>query len=120
MFRKNETANECIDYVQFKLSNGQTTQKFCGILNTAFSMDHRFQDPFHYSANGIGTAKSQKDLEVIIFISKEPLQEGETMNLEIAFTLYTGKGAGCQEYFSLCCAIGSANTKEPQGWNISA
>lgn len=90
VFRKNETANECIDYVQFRLSNGQTTQKFCGILNTGFSMDHRFQDIGRYNSWGMGAAKSRKEIEVVIFISKEPLQEGETMDLEIAFTLYTG------------------------------
>lgn len=53
-------------------------------------MDHRFQDTYRYNSWGIGAAKSKKEIEVTIFISKEPLQEDETMDLEIVFTLYNG------------------------------
>lgn len=90
------------------MNNGQTTQKFCGILNTGFSMDHHFQDSFKYNSWGIGAAKSKKEIEVIIFISKEPLQEGETMDLEIAFTLYTGKS----RFYCFVAQSVLRNTKE--------
>lgn len=91
IFRKNETTNECIDYVQFRLYDGQTTQKYCGILSTSYSMAGQFQESIRFDSWGMGAAKSRKEIEVIIFISKEPLLEGETMDLEIAFTLYTGE-----------------------------
>lgn len=54
-------------------------------------MDRRFQESYRYNSWGVGAAASQNEMEVIIFISKEPLQDGETMDLEIAFTLYTGE-----------------------------
>lgn len=54
-------------------------------------MDHRFQESPTYDSWGLGAAKSKEEIEVIIFISKEPLQDGETMDLEIVFTLYTGE-----------------------------
>lgn len=97
IFRKNDTTNECIDFVQFRLNNGETTQKYCGILSTSYSMAGQFQESTNKYRNwGMGAAKSKKEIEVIVFIAKEPLQEGETMDLKIAFTLYTGEG---------CCVI---------------
>lgn len=91
MFRRNETTNECIDYVEFRLSNGKRTQKYCGIVTTGYSMDRRFEDSSRYNSWGLGAVKSEKEVEVFIFISKEPLQEGESVELEIAFTFYAGE-----------------------------
>lgn len=93
VFRRNETTNECIDYVQFRLSNGQITQKYCGIVTTGFSLDRRFQDSYRDNmwGMGLGAVKSKGAVEVMIFIDKEPLEEDESMELVMVFTLYTGE-----------------------------
>lgn len=102
VFRRNETTNECIDYVQFRLSNGQITQKYCGIITTGFSLDRRFQDSYRDNmwGMGLGAVKSEKGVEVVIFIDKEPLQEDESMELVMVFTFYTGE-IGSERYFKV-------------------
>lgn len=90
-FRKNDTTNECIDYVQFTNNESQSSRKYCGVLNTALIiMESTVQSRFIENEE-FGGFRSKKELKVTIFISKDPLRQDEEMDLNIVFTSYRGK-----------------------------
>lgn len=91
IFRKNESTGECIDYIQFKSHDDSMSKKYCGRLSAALSMDSQFENSiFTNSAFGDNAFESRSQLEVIIFVSKEPLRNDEEMDLRIVFTSYRG------------------------------
>lgn len=92
VFRKNLSTDECIDYVQYKRSDGSTSKKYCGRLNAALGMDRIFA-PDVYATELAPTVNSFIDptgiVDVNIYISREALKAYEEMELEIAFTTFS-------------------------------
>lgn len=85
-FRKNETTGDCIDFVQFRGRNGQTSKKICGDLPRGDIAEYgnklsEFEE--HTTFDG--------KIDTQIFISRDKLQPGETMDLEIVYTAFKRK-----------------------------
>lgn len=91
VFRKNESNDECIDYVQYKRQDGSSSKKYCGRLHSALGMDPIFA-PDAYVTNLQPTINSFDEpigqLDVYIYVAREPLHSYEEMELEIVFTSY--------------------------------
>ncbi|XP_011639477.2 uncharacterized protein LOC105428722 [Pogonomyrmex barbatus] len=99
-FRRN--GDQCLDYVRFKRSDGHHTAKFCGeidrswIMSLPISKDDLDADSFNYAE--YDSVKKWKPwsigdiamIETEIFISKERVPSGQTLDLLIVYTPYKG------------------------------
>ncbi|XP_015187678.1 PREDICTED: uncharacterized protein LOC107072341 [Polistes dominula] len=94
-FRRNKT--QCLDYVQFKRSDFQRTQKFCGNYDRSTTKYYPVPEPENntYESASIfsGSTYAEFDtkgmLETIVFISKEKhLLTEEIISLTLVYTPY--------------------------------
>ncbi|XP_025834558.1 uncharacterized protein LOC108741543 isoform X1 [Agrilus planipennis] len=101
ILRKNETTNECIDYIQFKRDDGSNISRHCGYLNAELSMGKHFA-PYPFSSDLAPTGNSYIDpkgkLIATIFVSREPLLEGEETDFLLVFTSYKSCMWNKQDY----------------------
>lgn len=80
-FRRNETTNECIDYINFRDPlNDNSSGRMCGDFNL-----QEFQAEGQFFANFGGKVITE------IFISKEKLEAGKIMDIQIAYTAFSRK-----------------------------
>lgn len=78
-FRRNETTNECIDYINFRDPlNDNSSGRMCGDFNL-----QEFQAEGQFFANFGGKVITE------IFISKEKLEAGKIMDIQIAYTAFS-------------------------------
>lgn len=104
VLRKNESTDECIDYVQFKRLDGSTSRKFCGRFNAALTMDRIFI-PEQADMHGVAWLNTFIDLhgalEVYIFLSKDSLRKEAEMDLNLVLTSYR-ECANAPRYYKAC------------------
>ncbi|XP_025154116.1 uncharacterized protein LOC105184658 isoform X2 [Harpegnathos saltator] len=85
-FRLNGT--NCLDYVRFKRSDGFQTGKFCGTVN----LNSPYYSTSSTSAHGHSNSEFEQifnhagKLETEIFISKESVPKGQSLDLKIIYT----------------------------------
>ncbi|KAG7210902.1 hypothetical protein KM043_016280 [Ampulex compressa] len=100
-FRRN--GSDCIDYVQFKRKDDHQTEKFCGTMDHSKMTYYVVPEPKNdmqnsghllemsrnvYAEFDPSTRSSGGELQTEIFISKERLQEGQSLDLIIVYTPY--------------------------------
>ncbi|XP_066252983.1 uncharacterized protein [Euwallacea similis] len=93
--RKNYTTMECIDYIQFRSKRGVASPRYCGIIDGRMNMDYDKDNapatvvpqfyPISYS-NAFFDIDGE--LNVVIYIAKEPLETSEKTEFEVVFTSY--------------------------------
>ncbi|XP_012268923.2 uncharacterized protein LOC105693513 [Athalia rosae] len=93
-FRRN--GNECLDWVQFK-EDGRKSPWFCGVLDHR-DMAHQslpeaddsieLSNSLRWNSSRLEFKSPKGELETRIFISKEKLLPGETLDLSIVYTPY--------------------------------
>lgn len=96
--RRDITTGECIDYIQFRTKKGNTSQRHCGFLDARLNMNYDMDDapdsvfpeyfPISYSNSFIDV---DGELDVVIYIAKQPLELNERTEFSIVFTSYRGK-----------------------------
>ncbi|KAF5272146.1 hypothetical protein FQA39_LY01228 [Lamprigera yunnana] len=85
-FRKNFTTNECIDYIQYRRSDGTVSKKYCDTMQAALGMDQFDETELTPTSNSF--IDQTGSVEVTVHISREPLVFYE-MELDVVFTTYS-------------------------------
>ncbi|KRT80021.1 hypothetical protein AMK59_6557, partial [Oryctes borbonicus] len=87
-FRKNESTQECIDYIQFKPEKGKPSHRICGYLNARSIMSSQLEAFDTTSKENSYISSDGGDLDVSVYISKQALKPDETTTINIIFTIY--------------------------------
>ncbi|KAH0948410.1 hypothetical protein HN011_002801 [Eciton burchellii] len=104
-FRRN--GSECLDYVRFKRTDGYYTEKICGqidrdekkyfptsLKDISQTISNKevtlfLHDAYDiYAEFDIGKPQTGVDMKTEIFISKEKVPDGQTLNLNMVYTPY--------------------------------
>ncbi|GJQ71499.1 hypothetical protein Trydic_g11216 [Trypoxylus dichotomus] len=86
-FRRDDSTQECIDYIQFKPERGRPSPKICGYLSARSVMSSQL-DVFDTTSKDNTFISNDGDLDVSVYISKNALKPDETTRINIIFTLY--------------------------------
>ncbi|XP_030758481.1 uncharacterized protein LOC115884123 [Sitophilus oryzae] len=82
--RKNESNGECIDYIQIRVQN-KFTRRFCGNFNATSVMNQNENGEI----SSINSAMNKNgELDVTIFIDKEPLAYNTRTEFSVVFTSF--------------------------------
>ncbi|XP_014477793.1 PREDICTED: uncharacterized protein LOC106746096 isoform X2 [Dinoponera quadriceps] len=92
MFFRRKNNGACLDYVRFKRSDGHQTSEFCGEVQlnslTYSEFPVSLHDHIYSEFEPIHGRSSSGKLETEIFISKEEVPKGQTLDLKIVYTPY--------------------------------
>ncbi|CAH1121666.1 unnamed protein product [Ceutorhynchus assimilis] len=93
--RRNFTNGECIDYIQFRSKQGVSSQRFCGFLDARLNMNYNVVNapdavypqyfPLSFSNSFVDV---DGELDVVIYIAKQPLEPEERTEFAIIFNSY--------------------------------
>ncbi|XP_050304974.1 uncharacterized protein LOC126742370 [Anthonomus grandis grandis] len=92
--RRNFTTGDCMDYIQFRSKKGFTSERYCGILDARIDMhldssDPDFILPQYFPISQRNTFIDEDgELDVVIYIHKEPLEPYEITDFLVVFTSY--------------------------------
>jgi len=86
-FRVDPWTKECIDYVQFKGKNGVPSNKFCGQFDAIDVMKTDDEYPNEFVTEN-AFIDAYGELDVHIFVSKDPLDKDESTDINIVFTTF--------------------------------
>ncbi|XP_024945728.1 uncharacterized protein LOC107272658 isoform X2 [Cephus cinctus] len=90
-FRRNGT--KCLDYLKFKRRDGYESEEFCGQFDwrsaRSFTSPETESSEENEDSGSYAIFDVKGKIQTKIFISKEPLQKDETLDLSIVYTPYT-------------------------------
>ncbi|XP_066583992.1 uncharacterized protein [Prorops nasuta] len=78
-FRRN--GSQCLDYVQFKRGKQAASERICDPIST-----DKIKAQIDLSQEYAISSIPKGEIETYIFVSKEPLKPGETLNVSIVYT----------------------------------